>query len=267
MKVLVVVPMAPKPPRLYAATYASIVELQCDGHLDIIWMRHDGSDGHYSDLADKLNGAAAVAQWGGYDAMLIVEYDMIVPPDALQKLLQVDADIAYGLYCSRVTAGHNWLMVDDIDDYSITWPTDAERRASWGNVVTSCGVGTGCTLIRTDALENLAFRIGTTGAPDWSLATDAKRLGLRQAHHCGVVCGHIMDERRILWPDPDQPEMYRIDERDNLLLLAADQRYRVQPGHAVVKDRIGATYRPGEVVELDPNQAALLVRKGIVVCA
>ena len=46
-------------------------------------------------------------QWrfaGGFDALLLVENDMILPPDALLKMAAVDADVVYGLYVNR----HGW---------------------------------------------------------------------------------------------------------------------------------------------------------------
>src|SRR5690349_15787457 len=38
---------------------------------------------------------------GGYDALWIVEDDLVVPPDALEKLLAVEADVVYGVYTFR----------------------------------------------------------------------------------------------------------------------------------------------------------------------
>jgi len=37
----------------------------------------------------------------GFDALLTIEHDMVIPPDALLKLLDTKADVVYGLYVFR----------------------------------------------------------------------------------------------------------------------------------------------------------------------
>ena len=187
-RVLVVVPLGPNTNRIRTETVQSILSLEWPGVLDTLWLYSGHGAGHFDDLARKFNDAAGICRSGGYDAMLIVEYDMIVPPDALRKLAQVDADIAYGLYCSRNDSGHRWLITQHIGEHTIEWPDRAELVSWWGSIVPSRGVGTGCTLIHAAALDTVTFRSGGA-APDWYLAVDAHNAGLRQAHHCGVVCG------------------------------------------------------------------------------
>ena len=46
----------------------------------------------------------SMALAGGFDALLLVENDMILPPDALLKMAAVDADVVCGLYVNR----HGW---------------------------------------------------------------------------------------------------------------------------------------------------------------
>ena len=36
---------------------------------------------------------------GGYDALLTVEHDMVLPPDAVEKLVDAGAPVAYGGTC------------------------------------------------------------------------------------------------------------------------------------------------------------------------
>ncbi len=214
-RMLVVVPMAPgvKPVRM--ATYASVAHLQWPGSLDVVWLRDDQpTKPHNANLADKLNQAARLVLACDYAGMLIVEADMIVPADALNCLAAVDADIVYGLYCSRTAGSHPWLYCHQVDKYGSTWPTVAERQAAWGQIVPSGGIGTGCTLISRAALEVLPpFRGDDAGgfAPDWYLAIEAPRYGLEQRHHLGVVCGHVIDNQHVFWPGPDKSELFRID--------------------------------------------------------
>lgn len=269
-KLLVAVPMYPTDNRVRANTFATVAGLQWGGRLDVLWMQNDVPVGswHYVDLADKLNRAVAIAIAGKYAGLVIIEADMVVPCDALQRLYEADADIVYGLYCSRTSSGHQWLLAADIDEQRVTWHTANELRSYWGRVVPSKGVGTGCTLIKREALLSVAFRTVLNGyAPDWYLALDAVDDGLRQAHHCGVVCGHILDERRVLWPDPEAPGLYRVEDSGEVLVLSAEGKYRVLPGHLVAMDTVGRTFAAGEVVTLGVEQAAKMIRKGVIECA
>lgn len=267
---LVVVPMYPGTEPVRASTFASVAGLQWNGRLDVLWMRNDSPVGgwHYVDLADKLNRAAQIALQGRYAGMVVIEADMVVPSNALQRLYEVDAEIVYGLYCSRTSRGHQWLLAKGIDEQGVQWPTRDELRGYWGSVVQSSGVGLGCTLIKREALLSVAFRTVMHGfAPDWYLAVDAQEDGIRQAHHCGVVCGHVLDDRRVVWPDPDATDLYRIEEAAAVAILSVGGAYRVLPGQRLAMDGEGRAYEAGEVVTLGEEVALKLIRRGVVECA
>lgn len=265
-RILVVVPMAPGASPVRMQTYSTVAQLRWHGPLDIVWLRDDQPiKPHNCNLADKLNQAAQLAIAGDYAGMLIVEADMIVPPDALLCMAEVDADIVYGLYCSRTAGGHPWLYCTHVDEFGSTWPSVAQRVAAWRRVVPSAGIGTGCTLISLKALTRLPeFRGDDAGgfAPDWYLAIDAARLGLTQAHHMGVVCGHIIDADHVLWPDVDKPDLYRIDAYPQALVMAGNMRYVVRQGSALAVGN--DIYRPGDVLTINPEQAPILLRKGVI---
>lgn len=265
-RILVVVPMAPGHNPVRMQTYGTVTQLQWPTPLDVLWLRDDQpAKPHNVNLADKFNQAKRLVLAGDYAGMLIVEADMIVPADALLRLAEVDADIVYGLYCSRTAGGHPWLYCTHLDEYGSLWPNAATLRSQWGTVQPSAGIGTGCALLSAHALAQLPdFRGDDAGgfAPDWYLALDAARLGLRQAHHLGVVCGHIMDVERVLWPDVASPTLYRIDIAPQAVVMAGDMRYVVRPGQALV---VGSNiYRPGDVLVINPEQAPLLLRKRVI---
>lgn len=265
-RVLVVVPMGPNGNRIKAATALSVGNLKWNGPLDFLMSCSGERVNHFADLADKLNFAGSLALSGGYDGMLIVEYDMIVPEDALEKLAAVDADIVYGLYCARTTTDHQWLVVSDVTEESYKWPSKAQMAKSWGKVIKSNGIGTGCTYIAWRALEKITFRCGAA-APDLYLALDAKQLGLRQMHHCGVVCGHIIDDAAVVWPDPTYPAMHRIESCARVRPLSGVNLYRVLPGQAIANDTSKEVHRAGAVVSLGLEHAAAMLRKGVIECA
>jgi len=231
--VLVYVPML----RLYGRALQSILRLEWPGRLDIVFDKgNDALPGcdkqeRFKVVTAKYNHGRDLVLAGGYDAMLCVEDDMIVPPDTLLKLWGTEADIAYGLYCWRNQSFHKWSAYVELSDKSGTSLSDQPElaRRLWGQVVEVQGIGNGCTLIRRHVLEQLPFRKHGVACCDWGLALDAQEHGFRQVCDLGVVCGHmtmeidqttfpiqygVMGPPRIIWPDPDEERigrMYRVE--------------------------------------------------------
>lgn len=187
--------------------------------MPIVYGRNDRPNkmGKYYDLCDKHNEARRMVLDGGYDALFLVEADMIVPSDALSKLAALDAPVAYSLYVTRHVP-HKWLalthltaddceFVSDDPEYARHWFGDGQ------DAIETCGAGMGCTLIRRDVLEQLAFRLDRFGAnaDDWAFALDCIAYGIPQFTHAGVVCGHI-DGNVVLWPDVDAPKLVRREQ-------------------------------------------------------
>lgn len=165
---------------------------------------------------------------GPYTHLLCLEDDMVVPPDALTKLLETGAPVAYGLYTWR-RFGHPWSAYKILaNDNGISWSEDSPwKAAEWFRqqaIVDTQGVGLGCTLIERSVLEAIPFRLfNSTGegpCNDWTLAYDCQAHGFRQVHHFGVVCGHITPQpsARVIWPDVD--EMDRASYRYELFEVA-----------------------------------------------
>lgn len=141
-----------------------------------------------------------------YTHFMTVEHDMIVPPDALGKLLAVGAPVVYGLYMFR----HNSQAVN-----AYTLPTgrnpgtslshypDLLKRAAEEVTPEVGGAGFGCMLVERHVLENLDFH-GKQGAdsciPDVEFALDCYAAGYKQICHFGVKCGHIDQDGTVLYP-------------------------------------------------------------------
>lgn len=212
----------------YAASLASILALETaqvgplQAPLDLLFLAHDDpyADGTmmggYRNLTRKLNHAREVFLKGDYALMLLVEDDMIVPPDALVRLHQADADVAYGLCCFR-HGKPGWSPRTRLTATAVETLSDRPdaARAAWGQIIDVAGVGTFCTLVRRRVLEQVAFRLEPEAAVccDWWLARDCQRLGLTQRAHLGVVCGHITPSPspRVIWPDRDQARLWRME--------------------------------------------------------
>lgn len=159
---------------------------------------------------------------GPWDALLTVEQDMLLPPDALSRLARLvkdGADIAYGLYVWRYAEQHWWNAHPRIetDDRQMPWfwsmtqyPSIAQQY--WGQPIQVAGLGLGCTLISRQTLVRLPFRqTRPDHCCDTTLALDAIGEGLIQVADLGVVCGHMLGDGRTIWPDPTTESLYRIE--------------------------------------------------------
>jgi hypothetical protein len=212
MRVLIATPVF----QLYSRTVASVLCMDApdDCERDYVLAQDDDlSLSHYERITAKFNRLRRLALDGGYDALLTVEADMLPPPHALVALLATGADVAYGVYSFRHDdQGGMWnvaakLRGDGSADWLISDPEQARRL--WGRVVRVEGVGNGCTLIRRTALEAVPFRDNGVVHQDWMFGMDAAAKGFSQVAHLGVICGHIRDRDRAVWPDPTTESLSR----------------------------------------------------------
>ena len=222
-KVLLFCPLKPelgpgdiREPLIYERTMQGI--LAQDYPIYDIWLSK--GDNPYFDnngrwnIAHNYEKARQRALDQDYDYLFTVEADLIIPGDALTRLLDVDADIAYGLYCFRATGTWSaWTRLDMEGGRSLRKDPELARQA-WGRVIDVAGVGRGCTLISRRVLEALTFHTDEahpTVHNDWVLAYEAQQAGFSQRCDLGVVCGHIDGKGvpRIVWPDLDAPKLTR----------------------------------------------------------
>ena len=151
-----------------------------------------------------------------YDYLFTVEADMVIPTDALSKLLAVDTDVAYGLYCFRNSSSWSaWTALEIERGRSLSKDPQIARSID-GKVIDVAGVGMGCTLIRRNVLEKLDFRtddLHPSVHNDWLFAVDCQTEGFKQKCDTSVKCGHISlkPQPRIIWPDAAEPRLYRND--------------------------------------------------------
>ena len=280
MKILVATPVMRG--TMYLQAMLSWYRMDWSGQLDFYQMVGGDYGAHpYDNVVRKFNEARAVVLENGYDALMTVESDTIVPTDALLRLAAVDADVAYGLYVWRNGFPY-WNAYTELDEtHGIPISIIPEQmREAWGQVIETKGVGNGCTLIHRHVLEALEFTWadGEFGCCDWHLAVDCQKLGFVQKHDMAVVCGHIAVNpvHRILWPDPEVKGGYRSELIENWpefkgddqqptgvdanwpLNRSGEVRVRAKK-HFHVGDGI---YRsPGEVFSVMPDMANTLLRR------
>lgn len=220
MRILAVTPIMKEPggkARLYGKAFASIYWQQWkQGQVDH-YMPSGGDD--YANpsgtVTRKYQNARSVFLAGDYEYMACLEYDMIVPDDALIRLAALDADIAYGLYCFRHSGMRKWNAANRMERKGAAWLSDDPEMArnAWGNVARVQGCGLGITLIKRQVLENLHFHHWKGVSCDWALACDALAAGYSQVLDTRIVCGHmtLTPSPQILWPDPNEESLVRTE--------------------------------------------------------
>ena len=265
MRVLTVVPTYPGG-MVRERTRAAVEAALGDDTPLYIDAEPDGPAKHYDSLLFKLAIAREMTLAQDYDALWLVEADVIVPPDALDRLTAADADIAYGLYCGRLEGVWLCLPVLDANGGPSLSATPERARALWGTVIESGGLHTGCTLIRRRVLEAIEFRcpdVRKRWAPDFYLAQDAQKAGFRQVHDLGVVCGHEVKPGVVYWPDPDAANLYRIEGET----MPRKTTGKPTSGTYTVLRRLYSSalaeyIQPGGTIELtDPDTVAILLEK------
>lgn len=142
---------------------------------------------------------------GDGEALMIVESDIIPPPETLEKLAALDCDVAYGVYRFRVSN-----VVNVFERYpgqprnegeSLTLHPLKLKQAVWAGRTLCSGGGLGCVLVRRRVLEKIPFRLeGQTGHCDGWFNQDVLRAGFTQMADMSVVCGHKTEHGEILWP-------------------------------------------------------------------
>jgi hypothetical protein len=221
MRLLVVTPLYHQ----YPASLGSILALDKPCAVDYLILANDDphdastSAGAYQNITAKINHARDVFLAGDYDALVSLEDDIIVPPDALVRLLACEADIAYGLICWRHgTPPWSARIPDDEQPLGrVLSERPSLARDLWGKVIDVVGVGMACTMIKRPVMERLAFRLNPA-APmccDWFLAVDARALGYTQRADLGLVCGHITPDPspRVIWPTIDEGDrLWRVEK-------------------------------------------------------
>ena len=190
---------------LRAETAASIDALDHGGHEVTTWISVDEEADKRGNVVKQYQKARERTIKDGFDAVLFIEHDMIIPPDALVKLADVpQADVVYGVYLWRHGSPMVNILryVDSVNtDQSLDFfPTELAK--AWKQKIIRCsGLGFGCTFIRRSVFDKVKIRKPPDGDyPDGPLASDCQRLGLKQYARFDVECGHIREDGFILWP-------------------------------------------------------------------
>lgn len=213
MRILIAVPTFET---IYPDTYKSLWNLDKDGH-EVLF---DSVRGY--DVATARNHIAQLALNLKTDYVLMVDNDVVLPTDALKKLLEDAREVNLGYYAHRdadnVYRGNTCLCklkdADGNDYYNFPLESeysDAEMKALAQAGVTKMeihGGGMGCALIRTAVFEKLKYpwydwvNYGDKNrgmlSEDLFFCVLCRNSGIPIYADARVGCGHLL--RHVQWP-------------------------------------------------------------------
>lgn len=213
MKILIAVPTFET---IYPDTYKSMWDLDKDGH-EVLF---DSVRGY--DVATARNRIAQLAMDLETDYVLMVDNDVVLPKDALKKLLEDARDVNLGYYAHRgadnVYHGNTCicrLKDKDGNDY-YHYPLESEYSAAEMQVMEKAGLkkvevhggGMGCALIRTEVFRKITYpwydwvNYGDKNrgmlSEDLYFCVLCKNHGIPVYADVRVGCGHLL--RHVQWP-------------------------------------------------------------------
>ena len=92
---------------------------------------------------------------GGYDYVLMVDSDIVLPSDGLLHMLESPVDVCFGVYPRKRTPGETELFKDGSFDFKNRYTY--EELEGMEDRFTVKGSGFGCALIKTEVFENLSY--------------------------------------------------------------------------------------------------------------
>lgn len=175
-----------------------------DFHHEVSWLDNPLPGRKMENVIAQYQKAWRMALDGGYDALLTLEHDMVIPANAVQRLWNTDAPVVYAVYMLRhgIPTLSAWQYINNRAlGMSLSLYPDEVRKGRQQGWLEVCGVGWGCTLIRREVLEKVTVRsTGVSDAGDLAFATDCVRGGIRQIARFDVPCEHIMPDGTVLHP-------------------------------------------------------------------
>lgn len=206
--------------RLEAETIQAVTALQWGGPLTVViqwdnpYFHEEERKKRHVDIENVLHQYERGRETflaGKYDAMLVIESDIIPPADALEKMAKVKADVVYGVYRFRrsnvINIFERYPDKNGIPPRNVGESLSAKpyllRRAVAQGVYPCSGAGLGCALIRRKVLEKVEFRkeVDLAAHCDTYFNRDVLKHGFSQAAEMTVICGHKDVDGILFWPE------------------------------------------------------------------
>lgn len=183
-------------------TVASVQAQEFNGELvHVIDDRNLHEGRSMKEVCEKYRDARLQALDGGYDALLCVEHDMVLPPGCVQALWDTPAPVVYAAYMLRHgTRVINMFRKDAGTNIGMSLSLYPKEywQAKKQVVIEVSGGGFGCTLMRREALERCPFHVFEDNPPDMAFAADCLRAHVKQMGRFDVACLHIDGRKGVL---------------------------------------------------------------------
>lgn len=201
--------------RLEPETIQALFDLEWDGPITWVFQEDnplsgdDRTTGVKNHLHQYQRGRELFLQ-SRCDALLIIESDIVPPPDTLRRLAALDVDLAYGVYVFRNRKPGHPLVVNIMERYkegALNVGESLSVRGLWPppqDVIPCSGAGLGCILIKRHVLEDIDFRIlnisnNKVHCDSW-FTCDVYAKGYSMMSDTRVRCGHVEPNGNVLWP-------------------------------------------------------------------
>lgn len=155
-----------------------------------------------SDNIDQIRNL--IAHWATkYDYLFSVDSDIVVPSDALTKMLAADKDIISGLYIQRIPNTHTVeVYMDNNQGGFVHIPYQQLKPINGVVEVAACGMG--CALIKSTVFKSIdyphfvyrsALNHDHTFSEDVFFCQRARQHGFRIWADTTIQCDHIGQTR------------------------------------------------------------------------
>jgi FkbM family methyltransferase len=141
-----------------------------------------------------------IAEWGKHhDYLFCVDSDIVLPNDALLKMIGWDVDVISGLYIQRIPGSHTLELYEDIGNggvANIPWENIKKRIGLME--IAACGFG--CVLIKGEVLRGMeyphfvyksAINHAHTFSEDVYFCQKAREAGFKVWADTTILCDHV----------------------------------------------------------------------------
>ena len=149
--------------------------------------------GHDTGISRNILAKRAIEE--GYDSILFVDSDMVIPEDALELMSEGDADVVSALYPKR-SDRTKANVYQESPCSPLPYSDSLPRRIP----ISFCGFG--CVLVKTELLRRMEYPFfqfceypnGDFLSEDFFFCQEALRVGAIMEADTRVRCGHILEE-------------------------------------------------------------------------
>jgi len=144
------------------------------------------------------NKCASTMMEGGYDYILFIDQDVIVPPDTIRRLTAHNCDIVGGIYRQKMPP-QNWCMFKKSQD--VHGADTKVPIVPTGDLIEVDYIGTGCLLISRKVFQKIAFPwfkwavdiLTPNGvSEDFWFCNNAQEVGFKIWADTSLKCGHVV---------------------------------------------------------------------------